>query len=163
MLFWRRSAWFWVGALSPTATPALPRHVLWLWSLSQPPSLQPVTQIQAGVAHKRHSLQPRSQALVTGGRVSGTGRETDSVPKGAERRKEREEEEVRKLWVSVATARPGEGSRGLSVALRAESARLGEGCRLIPHGCGSLVVCGAVTSQASWCPLASSVLVVGSI
>ena len=160
--FWRRSAWFWVGALSPTATPTLPRHVLWLWPLSQPPSLQPVAQIQAGVAHKKHSLQPRSQALVTGGQVSGTGRETDSVPERAERRKERGEEEARKMWVSVAIARPGEGSRGLAVAPRAESARLGEGCRLTPHGCGSLVVCGAVVSQASWCPLASSVLAVGS-
>ena len=66
---------------------------------------------------------------MTGGQVSGTGRETDSVPERAERRKERGEEEARKMWVSVAIARPGEGSRGLAVAPRAESARLGEGCR----------------------------------
>ena len=140
-LFWLCSAWFWVGALSPTATPTLPHHVLWLCPLSQPRSLQPVAQIQASVAHKRHLLQPRSQTLVTGGQVSGTGRETDSASEGAEQRKEGEEE-TRKVWVSVATARPGQGSRGPAVALSTESARLGEGCRLTPRGCGSSVVWG---------------------
>ena len=46
------------------------------------------------------------------------------------------------MWVSVATARPGQGSRGPAVALSAESARLGEGCRLTPRGYGSSVVWG---------------------